>query len=264
VSTGYIVPTPRQRYFDSNGAPLASGKLYSYAAGTTTPLATYTDQALTTPSANPVILDANGEATIYIPDGTNYKFVLKTSADVQQWSVDNIQTPTVAAAVAAQAVPSGGIIMGGWAAAPTGYLLCDGSAVSRATYATLFTAISTAFGGGDGSTTFNVPDLRQKFPLGKATAGTGVTLGSSGGTIDHVHTGPSHTHDVAVPYAGWGTNANTPPLAAILQAGGTGAGSEATCSQATGNQTVTSVAGGTGNTGTANPPWCSVQYAIKT
>lgn len=78
--------------------------------------------------------------------------------------------------------------------APTGWLLCDGSQVSRVTYKGLYEIITTTYGAGDGSTTFNVPDLRQRFPLGKAAAGTGAVLGATGGTIDHVHTGPSHTH----------------------------------------------------------------------
>ena len=63
------------------------------------------------------------------------------------------------------------------ATAPDGYLLCDGSAVSRSTYADLFGVISTTYGAGDGSTTFNVPDLAGKFPQGKdgttSLAGTG-------------------------------------------------------------------------------------------
>lgn len=61
--------------------------------------------------------------------------------------------------------------------APTGWLLCDGSAVSRTTYSALFTAIGTSYGSGDGSTTFNVPDMRGRVPVG---AGTGTGGGSSG------------------------------------------------------------------------------------
>ena len=91
-------------------------------------------------------------------------------------------------------VPAGVITMFGAAAAPAGWLLCDGTAVSRTTYAALFAVIGTTFGVGDGSTTFNVPDLRGRFPLGKAAAGTGSTLGGTGGTLEHTHTGPSHTH----------------------------------------------------------------------
>lgn len=94
-------------------------------------------------------------------------------------------------------VPTGFIAMYGGTAAPTDYLLCDGAAISRAVYAALFAVIGIAFGAGDLSTTFNLPDLRQRFPLGKAASGTGSTLGSTGGAIDHTHTSAAHTHTVA-------------------------------------------------------------------
>lgn len=74
--------------------------------------------------------------------------------------------------------------MFGGAAAPSGYLLCDGTAVSRTTYSDLFNIVGTAFGPGNGTTTFNVPDLRQRFPLGKSASGVGSTLGGTGGTDD--------------------------------------------------------------------------------
>jgi microcystin-dependent protein len=76
-------------------------------------------------------------------------------------------------------VPSGSISMFGGAAAPTGWLLCNGALVSRTTYASLFTAIGTTFGAGDGSTTFGLPDLRGIFPRG---AGTNGTLTNAAGT----------------------------------------------------------------------------------
>lgn len=94
------------------------------------------------------------------------------------------------------------------ATAPSGYLLCDGTAVSRTTYAALFAVISTTWGAGDGSTTFNLPDLRQRFPLGKAASGTGNLLAATGGNIDHTHTGPSHTHTVPAHYHGMGSGAD--------------------------------------------------------
>lgn len=90
--------------------------------------------------------------------------------------------------------PAGSILMYGGASAPTGYVLCDGSAISRSTYAALFAVLSTTYGVGDGSTTFNVPDLRQRFPLGKAASGTGNTLGGTGGNIDHTHIIRGHYH----------------------------------------------------------------------
>lgn len=63
-------------------------------------------------------------------------------------------------------VPTGGILPYGGSSAPTNYLLCDGTAVSRSTYSTLFGVISTSYGVGNGTTTFNVPDLRSSMPLG--------------------------------------------------------------------------------------------------
>lgn len=96
-------------------------------------------------------------------------------------------------------VPAGVISMFGGVAAPAGYLLCQGQAVSRATYAALFAAIGTAYGAGDGSTTFNLPDGRGRSPMGSGT-GTGLTNRTLGGVLGaETHTlteaqMPSHTH----------------------------------------------------------------------
>jgi microcystin-dependent protein len=79
------------------------------------------------------------------------------------------------------------------ATAPSGYLLCNGTAVSRATYSALFAVISTTFGVGDGSTTFNLPDFRDRMPIG---AGTTYSANSSGGSNDAVI--PSHNHSASV------------------------------------------------------------------
>lgn len=83
-------------------------------------------------------------------------------------------------------VPTGSITMFGAAAAPSGWLLCDGSAVSETTYSALFAVIGHTFGDPGGGN-FNVPNMRQRFPLGKAASGTGSTLGGTGGAIDHTH-----------------------------------------------------------------------------
>lgn len=83
-----------------------------------------------------------------------------------------------------QRVPPGVISMYGATTAPTGYLLCDGAAVSRTTYVDLFGVIGTTFGAGDGSTTFNVPNYSgsNRFPRGAATPG------GTGGATTHTHT----------------------------------------------------------------------------
>ena len=101
------------------------------------------------------------------------------------------------------AIPAGVIEMFGGSTAPTGYLLCDGSAVSRTTYSKLFTAIGTTYGSGDGSTTFNVPNLKGKVAVGKDSADTSFdALGETGGEKTHTLTVtemPSHRHTYQLP-----------------------------------------------------------------
>jgi len=85
-----LCPLLKFREFDSNGDPLTGGKLYSYVAGTSTPASTYTDESGATPNANPTILDSDGRADVWLSATTNYKFVLKDSADVTIWTVDDV------------------------------------------------------------------------------------------------------------------------------------------------------------------------------
>jgi hypothetical protein len=80
------------QFFDDNGSPLTGGKVYTYAAGTTTPLATYTTSAGTVANTNPIILDAAGRTAneTWLAVGTLYKFVVKTSADVLIGTYDGL------------------------------------------------------------------------------------------------------------------------------------------------------------------------------
>ena len=90
--------------------------------------------------------------------------------------------------------PVGTITMFGGSTAPTKWVLCDGRAISRTNYAALFQIIGTRYGSGNGSTTFNVPDMRNRFPVG---AGSSYNLNSKGGA-DNVTLStsqiPAHTH----------------------------------------------------------------------
>jgi microcystin-dependent protein len=287
---GFPVPFIKFREDDANGFPLAAGKLWSFAAGTTTPLATYTTQALTpgTENLNPTILDASGRAQIWIEDGVGYKFILMDALDNIIWTVDNVQVPEIIPPDPPSEVPVGGIVMYGGTVAPSGWLLCDGAAVSRQTYNDLWLVIGETYGAGNGGTTFQVPDFRQRFALGLAVSGTGSILGLAGvgGAIDHTHTGPSHTHPIAshvhtvpahthnLPAVGWGKVGPTNPDTSETMLVGSGAGINNY--QATGNTSVASAvtdtggialttdAGGTAVTGTANPPFLTVNFVIKT
>ena len=106
-------------------------------------------------------------------------------------------------------IPVGGLMPYAGAASPEGWLLCDGTATSRTTYANLFALIGTTYGSGDGTTTFNVPDMRSRMPIG-AGSGTGLTsraLASTGGAESvviasgnlplHQHT-TAHTHGTTI------------------------------------------------------------------
>jgi hypothetical protein len=88
-----LSPTPKLQFFGTDGLPLVGGKLYTYAAGTTTPLASYTDHTGVTENTNPVILDSNGEADVWLPETTSYKYILKDSNDVTLYTVDYVSVP---------------------------------------------------------------------------------------------------------------------------------------------------------------------------
>lgn len=137
--------------------------------------------------------------------------------------------------------PPGVVLPYAGTTAPSGWLLCYGQAISRATYAALFSAIGTTYGGGDGSTTFNVPDLRGRVAGGKddmggaaasrlTTGGSGVNgavLGASGGAETHtlsVAQMPSHSHTVSGASASVGSGSND------LRASGSAAGAQPTTS----------------------------------
>ncbi len=91
----------------------------------------------------------------------------------------------------------GNICMYAGSTAPSGFLVCDGSAISRTTYADLFDSIGVTYGSGDGSTTFNIPNLVGRVAVGTST---GMSLGSTGGSETVTLTSselPQHAHEVA-------------------------------------------------------------------
>ena len=157
--------------------------------------------------------------------------------------------------------PAGAIIAFGGTVAPEGYLLCDGTAVSRTTYARLFNNISTAFGTGDGSTTFNIPDMRFKFPLGKAASGTGSTLGGTGGEENHTLTAAesglqAHTHTINKNQFNYVLAASGAFFGGVDSANGGSAGIADRITEA--NATAA------GSAHNNMPPWRALNFLIKT
>lgn len=90
-----ITPIPKTQFIGADGVPLVGGKVYTYAAGTTTPQVTYTDSTGSTANSNPIILDSRGEANIWLGEAT-YKFKLLDADNVEIWTVDYISAPTTA------------------------------------------------------------------------------------------------------------------------------------------------------------------------
>lgn len=123
-------------------------------------------------------------ATITVPGG---------SSDITEATITDERTYTDLAFSNGGAMPVGGGFLWFTSSAPAGHILARGQLLDPANYPRLFQVWGTTYGG-DGSSTFGVPDLRQRLPLGRASSGTGSTLGDTGGNIDHSHSQPTHTH----------------------------------------------------------------------
>ena len=155
-------------------------------------------------------------------------------------------------------VLSGSLLMWPTTSAPTGYLNCDGTAVSRSTYASLFAVVSTTFGSGDGSTTFNLPNYTNRMPYG-------ATIGSTGGSanaivVSHTHTAtvtdPNHSHAVnAVGFTGDGS---------FALGSGSGQPQVTSTSPAVTGISVSNSTTGVSGTNANLPPYLGINFIIKT
>lgn len=175
------------------------------------------------------------QSPVSLPADYSITLLSSLPATTQTLTID----PSGNLAANTSVTPSGSIIMYGGASAPSGYLLCDGSAVSRTTYASLFSAIGTNYGIGNGTTTFNVPDLRGLFPRGTdngagndpdASSRTATNSGNSGDNVGSFQSDDflSHSHPAQPPvpnFMGVGFNGGL----------GTVAGANATPMSTTGN-----------------------------
>ena len=154
--------------------------------------------------------------------------------------------------------------------APSGYLICNGASLNRADYPKLFSVLGTTYGSAS-ATTFSLPDLRQRFPMGKAASGTGNALAATGGAVDHNHSVPAHYHamgtgadlSVSDPVTGWSAWGGSVTSVAVR-----GDTQDAAYSAHTISGRIGLVTGGVdGNaamtSGNQNPPYLVVNYIIK-
>ena len=233
-----------QQFFDDNGVPLAGGLIYTYQAGSSTPLVTYTTNAGTIANANPIVLDASGRVPqeIWLLTGFSYKFVLQNANAVLIQTLDNIYPILQNAPASAPAIPAGCIVLwsGSTGSIPATWYLCDG--------------------------TNGTPDLRNSFIVG---AGSTYAVNATGGTADaivvtHTHTATTtatdsgHTHNTYGAYGGGGNpggslNTNNP------------GGKDMPTTTGNANITASTTVASAGVSGTnANlPPYYALAYIMK-
>lgn len=234
-----------QQFFDNNGLPLSGGKIYTYQAGSSTNLSTYTDYNGTIANANPIVLDSAGRTPdeVWLLEGYSYKFIIKDSSDVLIQTLDNLYPILQNAPSSAPAVPTGCILMwsGSIGSIPSGYYLCDG--------------------------TNSTPDLRDRFIV---AAGSTYSVAQTGGSADaivvsHTHaatsvvTDPGHVHDGVMRYPG--------SMVEQDQSGGpaTYSNYDVNTDSATTGITVATTNASTGTSGTnANlPPYYALAFIMK-
>jgi len=234
-------------FFGSTGLPLSGGLIYTYQAGSSTPLATYSDNGGSIPNTNPIVLNSAGQtpSEVWMIAGYSYKMQIQTSAGVIVQTLDNLYgIPTSSGGGGGTSVPTGCILIwsGSAGSIPSGFQLCDG--------------------------TNGTPDLRNSFVLG---AGNSYVVGQTGGSADavlasHTHTAtsvvtdPGHLHTTSqggflTPNGGTGS----------YSGGGSGSSITNTNTAVTGiTVATTNAASGVSPTGGNLPPYYALCYIYKT
>jgi microcystin-dependent protein len=146
-------------------------------------------------TVTPAKLNSTGAPTVVVADNeiTTAKILDANVTDAKLAATLNLSSKTVTLP-ATISLPAGAVMSFAMNSAPAGWLAADGSNVSRTTYAALFSAISTTYGVGDGSTTFALPDLRGYFVRGSGTNSDGTVSGTFG--AKQADDFKSHTHTV--------------------------------------------------------------------
>jgi microcystin-dependent protein len=245
MAVGIRYSEPNVYEIDQNGVPLIGGQLFFFVTGTSTPLSTYADVNLTIPNPNPIVLDSNGRAgSVFLTQAQAYKVqlftanpnpaVVSTPSDPQGteiWTEDPVGPAAGGVQVVNGIIGEVRAFAGIASAIPAQWYECYGQAVSRTTYALAFAVLGTTWGNGDGSSTFNLPDLRGRVMAGldnmggtaanRITSGVcgvpGTTLGGAGGsqlaqmdtfTAVSTVTDPGHSHTSTATGAGTNDGSN--------------------------------------------------------
>jgi hypothetical protein len=215
--------------------------IYTYQAGSSTPLVTYTENGGTIANSNPIVLDASGRTPqqIWLLTGYSYKFVLQNSDGVLIQTLDNIYPILQNAPASAPAIPAGGIIIwsGSTGSVPAGWLLCDG--------------------------TNGTPDLRDRFIVG---AGNTYAVNATGGSADAIVVSHTHTATSVVTDPGHNHTANSQTGAGYGQpAGQVTAFAGNTGTNTTGiTVATTNATAGVSGTNANLPPYYALAYIQKT
>ena len=236
-------------FFGSTGLPLSGGLIYTYQAGSSTPLATYSDNGGSIPNTNPIVLNSAGQtpSEVWMIAGYSYKMQIQTSAGVIVQTLDNLYgIPTSSGGGGGTSVPTGCILIwsGSAGSIPSGFQLCDG--------------------------TNGTPDLRNSFVLG---AGNSYVVGQTGGSADavlasHTHTAtsvvtdPGHVHSTRTNSGGAGSDAGYLPTGYNNFFGSTAHGMDSATTGIT--VATTNAASGVSPTGGNLPPYYALCYIYKT
>jgi microcystin-dependent protein len=223
-----------QPFFDNNGLPLNGGLIYTYQAGSSTPLTTYTTSAGTVANSNPIILNTSGfpNNEIWLQTGYSYKFVIQNASGTTIQTLDNIYPILQTGNSSGATIPSGLIAIwsGSTGSVPSGWLLCNG--------------------------TNGTPDLRNSFILG---AGSTYAVGATGGSTDAIVV--SHTHTVTDP--GHKHNTTSTGSGSLLNAGASGATGASTSTTDTATTGISIVSAGSSGTNANMPPYYALAFIMK-
>jgi hypothetical protein len=229
------------QFLTTTGLPLNGGLIYTYQAGSTTPLTTYSDINGSIANTNPIVLGTDGrpQGEIWLTYGFNYKFVLQTSTGSTIQTYDNLYGIIGTTAATGTTIPAGLISLwyGSIGSIPSGWYLCDGSN--------------------------GTPDLRDRFIVG---AGSTYSVAATGGSTTHTLTTsemPSHTHTATVTDPG-----HVHSIAGSISATGSGGnaliiGSGLFSASAVTGITVTNSATGSGTAFNILNPYYALAYIMK-